>query len=104
MSSPGSAVDRRNEQIVVGGGVVGGGVASDEAVAAAAAGTSAKATALWQLVAAKEHETEKDETDAAEEAAAYSRCDSIAVANQTVALAQMPSRFFRTRFGRCAWR
>ena len=56
---------------VVGGVVVVGGVASDEAVAVAAAGTSAKATALWRLVAAKEQETEKDETDAAEEAAAY---------------------------------
>ena len=100
-----SAVERRNERIGEAVAVVV--AACDEAVAAAAAGT---AVTQNPKPAAPLPSPAAAHTDAVAAVAAaavvpyYSRCDSIVVANQTVALVRLPSRFVRTRFGRCAWR
>jgi len=105
-----SAVERRNERIGEAVAVVVV-VASDEAVAAAVAGTAVTQNSKPAApLPSPRHHFEAAHTDAVAAVAAaavvpyYSRCDSIVAANQTVALVRLPSRFVRTRFGRCAWR
>ena len=103
-----SAVERQNERIGEAVSVVV--VACDEAVAAAEAGTVTQNRKPAAPLPSPRHHFEAAHTDAAAAVAAaavvpyYSRCDSIVAANQTVALVRLPSRFVRTRFGRCAWR
>ena len=116
----GLAVDRRNGQIddvvvdvVVAAAAVVVVPAFDDAVTAAAACTErAEEPVLCPHIhcahihTTGKHEDEQVAADAmvAVDASDYSRCDNTVAANQTVELAHLPSRFFRTRFGRCAWR
>lgn len=120
----GLAVDRRNGQIddvvVVVVDVAAAVVvvvvvvpAFDDAVMAAAACTErAEEPVLCPHIhcahihTTGKHEDEQVAADAmvAVDASDYSRCDNTVAANQTVELAHLPSRFFRTRLGRCAWR
>jgi len=122
----GLAVDRRNGQIVavvvVVVVVVAAAVAAaaavvvvpalDDAVMAAAACTErAEEPVLCPHIHCAHIHTTKQEDEqvaadamVAVDASDYSRCDNTVAVNQTVELAHLPSRFFRTRFGRCAWR
>jgi len=125
----GLAVDRRNGQIddVVAVVVVAAAAAAaaavvvvvvvvvpafDDAVMAAAACTErAKEPVLCPHIHCAHIHTTKQEDEqvaadamVAVDASDYSRCDNTVAANQTVELAHLPSRFFRTRFGHCAWR
>ena len=115
----GLAVDRRNGQVddvvvdvVVAAAAVVVVPAFDDAVMAAAACTErAKEPVLCPHIHCAHIHTTKQEDEqvaadamVAVDASDYSRCDNTVAANQTVELAHLPSRFFRTRFGRCAWR